>query len=167
MEEGIKFTRTALRNYFATDFALGKDFAPAYEGMALVGRSQKGGVRELRESFVDHMDSTTYNLRIPYDRMVAIYNAMRRPEAETYREQRLDYLHRALTWYAFHRRQRVSIEAFAERVGVHERTVARWLNDALDHVADAITGNGSDDDRIIYPASFVSIEGTSGATAIA
>lgn len=160
MSEQIKFSRGKLKEYLLVGFALGKDFAPRWEGQ-LTEHDEKDfqGYPVLKEDAADHWDKTTYNLRVPYARIEAIVNAMRRPEAESFQDIHMDYLHRTLMWWCFWRRQGVTAEKFAERLdgggGVHERTVWRWLSEALRHIEQELKAPAKAE-MLVFPASYVS-----------
>lgn len=151
MQEGIKFLLSALKDYFAADFAAGKPFAPKWEGWKLTRNGQTEN--ELLDAFARYMDSTTYDLCIPYDRMVAIFDELSHPDERTSHEERLNKLHLTLNWHAYHVRQGITAEMFAESQRVTSRTVRNWLKAALDHVKQELVAPQFEE--VPYPKSYV------------
>lgn len=162
MNEGVKFSQADLRHYWLTGFAHRRDFRPRYSGSQLVETKRSGGVfiqtdaygaPQLRGDFAHSMDETTYDLCIPYARFEAAYNAMYKPEPETNKQVRLNYLHDTLSWWAFERNpDGVTFENFAERMKVNEKTVRRWLAQALRHIEREVT---SPVVPMFYPESYL------------
>lgn len=165
MGEIVNFSRADLKHYWLRDFALGRDFElSSWHGHQLVETERANGVLihmdsqgapKLKAAFVDYLDQSTYGVRIPYERIVAIYDAMHRENPDTLTDERMAYLHKTLTWWGFWRRDGVTETAFAERVGVHERTVRKWLVQALRHVEDQLK---SPVVQLVHPASYIGFD---------
>lgn len=161
MDEGIKFSWADLKIYWMRDFALGKDFEPTWDGDINEKRERDFlGHPALKEAFADHMDRTSHGLRVPYQRMAAIYDGMYRADPETITDERLAYFHKTITWWAFQRRTGVTTEVFAERMNVHERTVRKWLAQALRHIEKELTAP-----VLIFPSSYHALEAKAGQRA--
>lgn len=164
MNEAVKFSLADLRTYFLVDFAMGRPFAPAFHGSQLVDTQRAHGVLihmdslgspVLRDDFVRYLDSTSHAARFSYERMAAVYNSMARPEPQGHADERMAYLHKTLTWWAFWRRQGMTEETFAERCAVHDRTVRKWLGQALRHVERELTAPVIE---LVFPASYQAFE---------
>lgn len=150
MMQNVRISHSAVRSYFAADFALGRDFQPTYAGAQLVKtqtinghlmNTGEDGFPELRDEFLDHMEENDSDFRAPHARMLAIFNGMRRTGAELSRvDEKMNHLHAALDWWAFGRLHHVTQEDWAETKKVTERTVRRWLSQAILYVVRQLRG---------------------------
>lgn len=136
-----------LRDYLMGGFARGYDFVPAYTGSQLVETEQTGGcfihtdvlgAPQLKAAFVEHMDRNTLGLRVPHGRIAAILSGWHTAEPASNREEHYNCLYAALYWLIYDRPKGITQAAVAERIGVTERTVRRWVREALDEVVEAL-----------------------------
>ena len=161
MQENVKFSRADLRVYLLTGFKLGKAFKPGFEGSQLVKTKRAGGVLievdaqgapQLRDDFVTHMDKTTYGLTIPYSRFEHIFDELDRKEVFTQADEKAAYLRKTWIWWSFQRNHGVTVEAFAERMGVHPRTIYRWVVQLFVHIEDELK-KPPKAEVIVFPSS--------------
>lgn len=152
MGDIINFLERDLEHYLLVEFACGRAFAPKWGGR-ITEQSEMDfqGHPALYGPFADHMDKTSYNLVVPYARFEAIYNAMYRPEPATYQDQRMNYLHKTWSWWSFERRSGVTVEKFAERMQVAERTVGRWKGQLFRYIEKELTAPAA---PLVYPATY-------------
>lgn len=146
----IKFSLRALRDYLQGGFERGLAFQPEYTGKQLVETRREGGcfvqmdhngAPVLKDSFVEHMDSTTYDLSIPAERVKCIIESLRVETRQSYADEKRQYLYATLAWLAHDNKRGVTQEAFAERMGVTDRTVRNWIAESLQYISNALNGN--------------------------
>jgi hypothetical protein len=143
MQHHIQIDTDTLRDYLMGGFPRGYDFVPAYTGTQLVETEKTGGCftqvdclgsPKLKAAFVEHMDGNTFGLQVPHGRIAAILNGWHTEQPQTTREEHLNCLYLALYWLIYDRPKGVTQAVVAERIGVTERTVRRWLREALERV---------------------------------
>lgn len=156
MQQNAKISHESLRSYFEADFARGKDFGPAWNGDQLVESNETDflGAPKLKAAFANFMDNNDSDACASYGDMVGIYDGMKRQPGGTDADDRMNFMHGALSWLAFDRRAGVTQEQYAERKGVTERTVRRWIDDAIKYVARQLRGEKGPGSIIIFPASY-------------
>lgn len=155
MDETIKFSTRALEFYLLTDFARGKDFRPKFHGKQLTEKDEMDfqGGPALRDDFAEYMDDNTFDLVIPYEHFQRLYDSMAREVIMSLRDTRMEYLHSLWSWWSFERRQGVTVEAYAEKRGITERTVYRQKIQLLYHIRREVS-KPPQAEVIIFPASY-------------
>ena len=149
MNEEIKFPISALRRYMQVGFMDGQPFKPQFGGDQLVKTERSGGVfvamdvngaPQLSDEFVEHMDSTTFELCFDHDRIKSTFESLRRPDGSVeYCDQHSNCLYSALYWLCFLQVEGRTAEWMAEQKGVDRATVFRWVNEGLKHIAKGLT----------------------------
>lgn len=158
MGEIMKFRRADLKEYLLTGFPRGRDMGTRWDGpINHPTETDSRGYPALHPAFVDYMDRNQFGLHVPYSDLAELYDSMARPNPQTMTDERLAYLHATWTWWSFWRMQGMTAEAFAERKGVTERTVYRWLTSLLRHIEHEMT-KPAQAKVLVFPSSYSTAE---------